>query len=357
MGKDKKRILHIVNIPWFSGLGSYARDMGYYMEKSGARITFAAVSPSRLSRRLEKEFKVIPLPGRGSIQTLRGIIRLLRTRNEFDAVISHSGSSFFMGSVMKLFRSKIVLVRTRAEKGAPKNNFFNRILHLWGDAVVVATEKIRGRFLSIGCRPEKVIVIPPVVDTDRFRFSPPPAGNVISIIGRLDRVKGHGVLIEALPAIKKMAGTVKAVFAGREVKVSFESLKSQARALGVEKEIRYRGELVDKELYDLIRNSVVGIIASLGSEAVSRAALEWLACGRPVVSSDVGCLEEFLGGTGAAFIYPRGDSRELALKAAAILNDRELMSRMSEKARKLAEDRFSPAAYMENLKKIFNIIK
>ncbi len=357
MGKDKKRILHIVNIPWFSGLGSYARDMGYYMEKSGARVTFAAVSPSRLSSRLEKEFEVIPLPGRGTIQTLRGIFRLLRVINNFDAVISHSGSSFFMGSVMKLFRSKIVLVRTRAEKGAPRKNFFNRLLHIWGDAVVVATEKIRERFLSIGCRPEKILVLSPVVDTARFRFSPPPHGNVISIIGRLDRVKGHGVLIEALPAIKKMAGSVKAVFAGREVKVSFESLKSQARALGVEGDIQYRGELSSEELYDLMKNSAVGIITSLGSEAVSRAALEWLSCGRAVVSSDAGCLGEFLGGTGAAFIYPRGDSSELALKTAEILNDRDLMSRMSEKARKLAEERFSPDAYMENLNKIFNIIK
>jgi len=356
-GKPGEGILHIVNIPWFSGLGSYALDMGFYMRELGFNVSFAAPGGSTLCGILEKEFKVIPVPGRDPLQTLRGALKLARRAGDFDMVVSHSGSSFFAASVMKLFNRNLILMRVRAEKGSPKKNIFNRILHRFGDGVIVATERMKREFSAAGCAPGRVFVLPPPVDTEKFYYTDPPGNKTVAIVGRLSPVKGHRVLIEAIPRIKELTGSLKVIFAGRESKTDYKTLLRQAEELGVSGDIEYRGALSPGEVGALMRGSDAGIIASLGSEEVSRAALEWIASGRAVISSRVGCLDEFLGGTGAAFMYEKGDSVELGEKTARLLNDRPLCVETGKRARRLAEERFSPGVYMEKLREIVKILR
>ncbi len=351
------KILHIVNIPWYSGLGSYAEDMGIYMKKMGVEVVFAAPGRSKLATRLAKNFKVIKLPGRKPVQSLRGLFKLLRERKKFKAVISHSGSSFFIGFFMKLFSPRIRLIRTRAERGCPSNNIFNRIFHARASAVIVATRKMKKEFTALGMKPEKIVVIPPPVNIKTFYPSPPPSENIIALVGRLSPVKGHEVLLKAIPLIRKEISDIKIIFAGRQRQVKYDVLMGKARSLGVDDCIEYMGRLPEEEVAALMRGCRAGVIASLGSEAVSRVALEWMACGRALIASDVGCLQEYLKDSGAALIYRAGDFRQLANSLCRVLSDPNKIKEMSFRARETALKKFSPSVYMENLNKIFRLIK
>ena len=68
-----------------------------------------------------------------------------------------------------------------------------------------------------------------------------------------------------------------------------------------------------------MRGCHLGVVASLGSEAVSRAAVEWLACARPLVASSVGCLPEYLEGCEGCELVPPGDPEALARAALSML--------------------------------------
>ena len=63
-------------------------------------------------------------------------------------------------------------------------------------------------------------------------------------------------------------------------------LKTHGQRLGIEDQVKFLG--YQKSVADVMSDCTIGVIASTGSEAVSRVALEWMAAGRPVVATRVG---------------------------------------------------------------------
>ncbi len=340
----KHKILHIINIPWYSGLAKYAIDMARYMDLSGENVIFAVVGNSPLYRRLKGLYKVIPFPGRGIFNSIRSLFKIFKIRDEIKLVFAHTGSSCFIG----LF-SGIKVIRVRAEQGKVKKNIFNILIHKLVKAVIVPTEAIKRDFMEFVTAKDKIFFLPPVVDTEIFKTSQLSEDTVIAIVGRLDEVKGHRVLIESLPLIKKEFPDVKVVIAGNEEGVKWDELKRYAEKLNVEECISYKGYLTDEEIAEVMKTSRVGIIPSLGSEAVSRVALEWMASARPVVASNVGVLSEIVQNGYNGFIVEPNNCRQLSSSIVKILKDTELNVKMGKNALKYIEKNFSPSVYIRKL--------
>ena len=172
---------------------------------------------------------------------------------------------------------------------------------------------------------------------------------MIEIVGRLDEVKFHRFLIERLPLIMKEFPDVKVVIAGNEEGVKWDELKRYAEKLNVEECISYKGYLTDEEIAEVMKTSRVGIIPSLGSEAVSRVALEWMASARPVVASNVGVLSEIVQNGYNGFIVEPNNCRQLSSSIVKILKDTELNVKMGKNALKYIEKNFSPSVYIRKL--------
>lgn len=349
--KTGKKILHIVNVPWYSGLAGYAIDMAKYMEGIGESIIFAVVGNSPLYDRLKDSYEVLPLPGRDVFNSVRGVLKIWNIRNEIKLVFAHSGSSCFMGCVLALVKD-IKVIRVRTEKEKVKKNIFNMIIHRLVSAVVVPTKLIMDDYLEFGIQKNRLILLPPVVDTEIFKLTPLPENMNIAIIGRLTRVKGHKVLVESLPSLKKEVKDIKILIAGSDKGNQMSKLKSYAKDLNVDKQIKYMGFLTDQEIANVMKNSRLGIIPSLWSEAVSRVALEFMASGRPVIASSVGILSEIIKQGINGFIIEPGNSRQLSSSILKILKNTELNIEMGENARELVENYFSAEVYKKNLKSL-----
>ncbi|GAH02819.1 unnamed protein product, partial [marine sediment metagenome] len=210
-----KKILHIINIPWYSGLSRYAVDMARFMEYSGENVILAVVGNSPLYEKIKNLYEVIQLPGRGAINSIRGLLRLLKVRNDIKSVFAHTGSSCFIGFILSIIK-RIPLIRSRSEKGRVKRNIFNSLIHKYVKAVVVPTRAIKNDFMDIIDKQDKIFMLPPVVDTSIFKISEIPENRSLSLVGRLDEVKGHKILIESLPEIKKECEGVNVFFVGKE---------------------------------------------------------------------------------------------------------------------------------------------
>ena len=340
-----RRVLHIVNIPWYSGLAAYAEDMCRYSNDLGFKPVFAGCGRSVLSERVSARFPFIGLAGRKGLGPFLSVLKIFRIAGGFDAVFAHTGSSLFIAYFATLAR-RARLVRVRAEAGEIKKNIFNILLHSRLRAAVAPTEAIAR---DIPLKDDRIFVLPPVVDTGLFRPSPVPDDDIITVVGRLDEVKGHRVLLESLKKVRESVRNIKAVFIGREEGVTVRGLMGLAGSLGVSDCVSFRGFASYEDVAAQMRLSKVGVIPSTGSEAVSRVALEWMASGRPVIASRVGCLPELLEGSGAGETVDPCDADMLSLSLVRMLRDRGSCEQMGKKASDIVTRHYSPDVYKKKL--------
>ncbi len=347
-----KAVLHIINIPWYSGLARYAVDMADFSDFGNEEIIFAVNGDSVLYNKLKGLYKVIDLPGRGVFDSLKGVYRIYRSKIEVNYIVAHTGSSFFIGMLYGILK-KIPVYRVRAEKGSVAGNIFNRFMHNIAEKIIVPTEAIKNDYSSMVSDKEKVFYLPPVVNTANYTVSDLSEVSRIAVVGRLDPVKGHSVMIKSIKDIVDGFGEIEVIFAGGEVGVKWEELREHAAKLGVEKYVKYLGYIEDSKIPELMRSCRLGVVSSIGSEAVSRVALEWMACGRPVVASSVGSLQEIVKDSETGFLVPPADSGMLAEKIIEILKNKDLNVKMGQNARKYVEEKYSPGIYKERLRKLY----
>ncbi|HXT01782.1 MAG TPA: glycosyltransferase, partial [Elusimicrobiota bacterium] len=85
----------------------------------------------------------------------------------------------------------------------------------------------------------------------------------------------------------------------------------------------------------------VGVVASLGSEAVSRAALEWMAAARPVIATNVGGIPDLVEHGVTGLLVPPGDTDALAKAVEYMLAEPARTEEMGRRARARWEELYS----------------
>ncbi|MFE5670512.1 glycosyltransferase [Agromyces sp. NPDC056523] len=138
---------------------------------------------------------------------------------------------------------------------------------------------------------------------------PEPTGSItVGVLGRLVPEKGLLVLINALarePRLRLRVGGTGPLAAG---------LPARATAAGVEDRLELVGAVDPDDVPAFLRSLDVLAVPSLPTpswtEQFGRVAIEAMACGIPVVSSDAGALPEVVAGAG--IVVPAGDVGALA---------------------------------------------
>ena len=154
------------------------------------------------------------------------------------------------------------------------------------------------------------------VDVDRFATSSPwPAeGPTVLFVGRHERRKGLGVLLEAFGRLDPTRATLWVVGRGPET----EALRTR---LPAHSQVRWLGQVDDDELASRLAGADVLCAPSLGGESFGMVLVEAMAAGTPVVASDIPGYA-FVAGEHARLVSP-GDAGALAAALAEVLTDAE----------------------------------
>lgn len=174
-------------------------------------------------------------------------------------------------------------------------------------------------------------VIPNGYDLDRFR--PRAAGDdlraewcqargeagngapefLCGVVARWHPLKGHGVLFEALAALKRRGVRIGCVLVGTGMTSDNEALDAALNRAGLRSDVLLLGARND--IPQVMSALDVHVLPSLG-EAFPNVVAEAMACGTPCLVSDVGDAAMIVGDLG--WIVPAGDSESLvsALEAA-----------------------------------------
>jgi glycosyltransferase involved in cell wall biosynthesis len=205
-------------------------------------------------------------------------------------------------------------------------------------AVVAVSEYMRDRVAEV--RPRRhVVCIPNGVDLERFS----PAGAactendeiVVGCAARLIEGKGIEDVIEALahPSLNR----VRLRVAGEGPHT--RSLKALGRSLGVDGRVEFLGPVLDMPAF--WRSIDVAVVPSNSLiESFGMAAVEAMACGKPVVAADSGALPSIVADGETGRIVPPGDSAALATAIADYAADPARRARHSSNGRRRCEENF-----------------
>mgnify|MGYP002628055654 CR=1 FL=1 len=178
------------------------------------------------------------------------------------------------------------------------------------------------------------------VDTKLFAFVPEPAEPlVVTIVARMLRDKGVSEFVEAATLIRKsQPDTIFQLIGmpdeGNPTSFSLAQLEDWDRS-GVVKWLGHQNNIAEH----LTKSHIICLPSY--REGLPKSLIEALACGRPVVTTDVpGCREVVSHGINGFLVKPR-DSLALAEALMKLISDRLLRERMGRLGRERAEKEFS----------------
>ena len=234
--------------------------------------------------------------------------------------------------------------------------------------LVIASSEDYARHSALGkywqANNPKFQIVPNGVDINKFVFSDAPRERIALFVGGLDKAhyfKGVEYLIKAIarschsgaersgaiesqngsyrPSASRMTDSFRLVIAGKgELMAQYQKL---AYDLGVADRVEFAGGVSDEELVKLYQKAAVTVLPSIDqSEAFGIVLVESMACGTPVISSDLPGVRSVYENNVSGYSVPSRDEKALAEKINYILNNPDKARAMGLAGRKLAEERY-----------------
>ena len=232
--------------------------------------------------------------------------------------------------------------RVRPEEDEPKIRFVDEARVARDADVIVAWTEGEAEHMvqEFGVGREKIAIVPPGVDTDRFApstvFVEVRAKKRILYVGRLDALKGVDLLIEAFAIVVGRGLDAELQIVGGGTADEFRRVLGRISQLRLTDRVRLPGVLPQSELKEIYSNADC-IVAPSFHETFGLAVLEAAACGTPAIAADVDGLSAIAVDGETGYLIGDRDAQLYADKIVDLMGNDTVRLKMSNAARKRAE--------------------
>ncbi len=336
----------------YSFPGGVVRHISYlanYYQKQGHKVKILAPSLIEDAKYFNEDIyrigRPLPVPYGGTIARiplspwLPAQARRILSREKFD--ILHLHEPFLpMLCLSILMQSKYVNVGTFHAYYADAKSYntlkplFKKFLTRLDGKIVVSQPLYN--FLN-KYAPSDYNIIPNGIDIDRFSQQ----GNVkkefrdgkinILFVGRLEKRKGLEYLIRACGIVNKQFPDFRLIIIGpgTRLRPGYEEL---AEELGL-KDVVFKGFASDTELPDYYRTADIFCAPATGGESFGIVLLESMACGKPVVASNIDGYASVMHHEKEGLLVPPRNEEMLADALLSLIKDRTLREKMGAEGR------------------------
>ncbi len=336
------KILHFINninLSWYTMF----TDTIKAQQRRGHEV-WTVFPPAGINyrRMVDDGFRVIPLPVRSSKFDYFAAWRLSRILRDkkIDILHTHLTSSALLGSaaarwagvpcvasVLKMTKKRRYM---RCDKLLPCSNAVMDDLLEQG----VPREFMRRIYTGIDIRSFNDGFKPGCNAREEFGFG--PEHSVLGTIARLVPMKGHEVLLDAMPKIKAKHPESRLLIVGDgELR---PALEKQAKHLGVDDVTVFAGTRYD--LQNILAAVNVVVMSSVGKEGLPVILVQACLAACPTVMTDVAGIREIIHNGETGLLTPPGDPDSLANAVDYILSDPQKATRMARAAREFVAREF-----------------
>jgi len=247
------------------------------------------------------------------------------------------------------------------------------LVALNSDKIIAATINEKIQLLDLYPLEEsRIAIIPPGVDTNRFYPIPadeakefiniPTDEKMLLFVGRIEPLKGIDTLIRAIAQMRKsdvMAECPHYLYiiggdpngSDREMNREMQRLKNLCNELGVGDMILFMGKK-DQDTLPYYYSAAEIVVMPSNYESFGMVALEAMACGSPVVATQVGGLQHLVQDEVTGFVVPHNNPQALEAKMTQLICQKDLREKMSKASTKYAQS-YSWDAIILPIQKIY----
>ena len=199
-----------------------------------------------------------------------------------------------------------------------------KLLQAWrqADRVFAVSDSLRRHAVALGADGSRFTVIGNGIDTEKFRpldkaaarrqLGIEPDRRVLVTVGGLVERKGFHRVVECLPGLlQQYPGLVYLVVGGASAEGDYGArIRELAERLGVADNVVFLGALEPEQL-SVPLSAADAFVLSSSNEGWANVILESMACGTPVIATDVGGNAEVVSSGELGFIVEFGDRQQL----------------------------------------------
>ena len=333
---DKKKYQPYVLLPT-------DEDFAQVLRQQGIPVIFLNIPPVGFNSLLK------------SITALRKLLKMIS--NNHIVLIHTDGprNTLYGGAAAQIKRLPVVYHIRDATRDR-----YDRILYRLSTRIILVAQALRARFDWV-VKDDKFVTIYNGVDLRKMRIPSSSSqiardivlsGRPLKIVstGRIEPEKGQKTLVEACGRLKGQID-IQLILVGEVVDREYAKVcENVALEFGIQDNLTFAGYREDVE--EILQYADIFVLPSTG-EAFSRAVIEAMAMGKPVVATDVGGTKEAIEDGASGFIVPPADSAALAERIFTLATDEKLRQKFGAAARKKVEEFFTIEKNVEKTEWIY----
>ena len=190
--------------------------------------------------------------------------------------------------------------------------------------------------------PRALSILPIMSDefvNGRKPHRPAPDRVTFGFAARMEELKGPMILMEAFGVAYRQCGELSLNIAGDGSQR--QKIAARAKALDVASRYRYHGVYTHPEECRAFMESLDVFVMPSFSEGTPNSIVEAMACGKPIIATDVGGIPDMVGDE-CGILVPAGDVSALTEAMLRLAGDVKLRTKMGEAAKRRYEKLFSP---------------
>jgi len=174
----------------------------------------------------------------------------------------------------------------------------------------------------------------------------------VGIIANLLKIKGHQDFLKMAEILNREGKKLSFDVIGDDLDGfgAMKELKSYANKQGIAERINFHGYVQN---VSAILKEIDIIVCSSHYETFGRCNIEAMACGKPVVATNVGGIPEIVVDSETGILVPPHSPELLARAVSILIENEELRIKMGLKGRTRVEKYFSTEAHAKSIKKVY----
>ncbi len=348
------KIIHLVSNKVWGGGEQYVLDLATEFASKGNDVTIVARNINAVTGRFKDAGLSVTTMALKGATDLISPVRLARLIGHGEPVIIHvhnfkDATTALRARTLSRNRNVRIVMTRHLIKPAKRKSLYNKL-----DAMIFVSHLAKNEFMSTS----------PVIDATKvhvihnsIKLQRPTechhANNELTIMfhGRLSPEKGIDTLLRAF-ALADIPHA-RLIIAGGGNEEYVKELQTIADKAGISQQITWTGHVTD--IHPLIARADIGVCPSKWREPFGLAVIEYMAHGKPVITTNNGAQPEYLTNGIDGIMTPPDDVEALAT-AIKSLSDAGQRQAIGKAAQKTFEGRLAYPIFIERIENVYKTV-